>query len=175
MNTRVFPNWLEEVLRSRVCEAVRRHWVRPHAAELLVPPGPERVEQLARTALDTMLTRQFRVGPLPSPEVYEQFLAPIRRFVAKGKLIRVIVGYAPLKNPNAVTYSRANWARKIGAVRSDKSTALALSCLHDRWTGCYPDGWFRAHRGGLAANSRRTKSRSGSRVSGLIKNDMSFA
>ncbi len=110
MDTQVLSNLPDEALRSRVCEAVRRHWVQPHAAEPFVPPGPERVEQLARTALDTMLTRQFRVGPLPSPEVYEQFLAPIRRFVAKGKPIRVIVGYAPLKNPNAVPYSRADWA-----------------------------------------------------------------
>jgi hypothetical protein len=40
-----------------------------------------------------MLTRQFRVGPLPSSEMYDQFLAPIRRFVASGKPIRVTVGY----------------------------------------------------------------------------------
>jgi hypothetical protein len=57
-----------------------------------------------------MLTRQFRVGPLPPPELYEQFLGPIRRFVRKGKPIKVMVGYGPLKNPNAVSHRRADWA-----------------------------------------------------------------
>jgi hypothetical protein len=110
MNTLVLPDLPDEVLRSRIDEVIRRHWVQPHAAEPLTPPGPEHVEQLARTALDTMLTRQFRVGPLPSAEMYEKFLAPIRRFVAKGKPIRVTVGYGPHKNPNAVAHSRADWA-----------------------------------------------------------------
>jgi hypothetical protein len=100
----------DEILHARVDEVVRRQWVRPHAAEPLATPAAEDLEQLASTALDTMLTRQFRVGPLPSPEMYEQFLKPIRRFVAKGKPIRVTVGYGPLKNPNAVSYSCADWA-----------------------------------------------------------------
>ncbi|HTU92399.1 MAG TPA: L-tyrosine/L-tryptophan isonitrile synthase family protein [Gemmataceae bacterium] len=110
MNTLVLPDLPDEVLRSRVHEVVRRHWVQPHAAEPLDPPDPDCVEQFARTALDTMLTRQFRVGPLPSAQMYEQFLNPIRRFVRKGKPIRVTVGYGPLKNPNAVAYSRVDWA-----------------------------------------------------------------
>ena len=100
----------EDTLRARIGEVVRRHWVRPHAAEPLAPPDPQCVEQLARTALDTMLTRQFRVGSLPSSEMYEQFLTPIRRCVRQGQPIRVTVGYGPLKNPNAVAYSRADWA-----------------------------------------------------------------
>jgi hypothetical protein len=107
----------DELLHARVAEVVRRHWVRPHAAEpldLSAPSRPrwpsERIEKLARTVLDTLLTRQFRVGPLPSAEMYEQFLAPIRRFVRKGKPIRILVGYGPLKNPNAVSYSRSTTA-----------------------------------------------------------------
>lgn len=110
MNTLVLSDLPGEILRSRVHEVVLRHWVRPQAAESFAPPAPEGVEPLARTALDTMLTRQFRVGPLPSAQMYEQFLTPIRRFVRKGKPIRVTVGYGPLKNPNAVPYSRADWA-----------------------------------------------------------------
>jgi hypothetical protein len=39
--------------------------------------------------------------------MYEQFLAPIRLFVRKGNPIRILVGYGPMKNPNAVSYSRA--------------------------------------------------------------------
>ncbi len=110
MNTLILRDLPDEILRSRVHEVIRRHWVQPQPAEPFTPPEPERVEQLACRALDTMLTRQFRVGPLPSAELRERFLAPIRRFVAKGKPIRVTVGYGPLKNPNAVALSRADWA-----------------------------------------------------------------
>jgi hypothetical protein len=110
MNTLVLRDLPDEILRSRVHEVIQRHWVRPHASEPFAPPAPDQVEPLARTALDTMLTRQFRVGPLPSMEMCERFLVPIRRFVAKGKPIRVTVGYGPLKNPNAVAQSRADWA-----------------------------------------------------------------
>ena len=92
MGMLISPDLSDEILRCRVQEVLRRHWVRPHAAEpfdlgaLTRPRSPDQqVEQLARTALDTMLTRQYRVGPLPSPEMYEQFLAPIRRFVRNGK------------------------------------------------------------------------------------------
>ncbi len=144
------PDLSDEILRCRVHEVLRRHWVRPQASEPLATVEyslrkygsesrsdsatltSERVEQLARTALDTMLTRQFRVGPLPSPEMYEQFLAPIRRFVAKGKPIRVTVGYGPLKNPNAVAHSRADWAE-----------FFALSHLvawHNKVQRVYPPG-----------------------------------
>jgi pyoverdine/dityrosine biosynthesis protein Dit1 len=38
------------------------------------------------------------------------FLATIRRFVHKGRPIRVLVSYGPLKNLNADTYSRADGA-----------------------------------------------------------------
>jgi hypothetical protein len=110
MNTLGLTDLSDEVLRSRVHEVVRHHWVQPHSAEPLSPPEPEQVDKLARTALDTMLTRQFRVGPLPSAEMYERFLTPVRRFVAKGKPIRVTVGYGPHKNPNSVSHSTADWA-----------------------------------------------------------------
>jgi hypothetical protein len=110
MNTLILRDLPDEILAARVHEVIRRHWVQPQSAEPFSPPEPQRVESLARTALDTMLTRQFRVGPLPSAEMYEQFLTPICHFVAKGKPICVTVGYGPLKNPNAVAYSRADWA-----------------------------------------------------------------
>jgi hypothetical protein len=110
-------DWSKEILHARVDEVIRRHWILPHAAEPLELVTPSRlccpsecIEKLSRTALDTLLTRQFRVGALPSAEMYEQFLTPIRRFVRKGKPIRILVGYGPLKNPNAVSHSRADWA-----------------------------------------------------------------
>ena len=99
-----------EALRSRVAEVLRRHWLPPHPTEPLAAEAKGKVEDTARAALDTLLTRQFRVGPLPAAELYEQFLAPVRHFVRKGKPIKITVGYGPLKNPNAVTHSRADWA-----------------------------------------------------------------
>jgi hypothetical protein len=139
MSLFVSPNLPDEILRSRVDEVIRRHWVRPHAAEpldlgaLSRPRWPaERVEKLARTALDTMLTRQFRVGPLPSVEIYEQLLTPIRCFVLKGKPIRVIVGYGPLKNPNAVAHSRADWAEFFALCH--------LVAWHNKVQRVYPPG-----------------------------------
>jgi hypothetical protein len=122
----------EDTLRARIGEVVRRHWVRPHASETLAPPDPQAVEQLARTALDTMLTRQFRVGPLPSSEMYAQFLTPIRRCVRQGQPIRVTVGYGPLKNPNAVAHSRADWAEFFALCH--------LVAWHNKVQRVYPPG-----------------------------------
>jgi hypothetical protein len=128
----------DDVLRSRIVEVIRRHWVRPHAAEPLAtgglrpPLADARVEQLARTALDTMLTRQFRVGPLPSAELYEQFLTPIRHCVRRGEPIRVTVGYGPLKNPNTVSYSRADWAEFFALTH--------LVAWHNKVQRVYPPG-----------------------------------
>ncbi len=121
-----------EELRARVGEVVRRHWVRPHAAELSGPVAAERVEELARAALDTLLTRQFRVGPLPPADVYEQFLAPIRRFVRQGRPIRVTVGYGPLKNANAVPHSHADWAEFFALCH--------LVAWHNKVQRVYPPG-----------------------------------
>jgi hypothetical protein len=120
-----------DVLRARIAEAVWRHRVPPHPAEPLAPPPGERLEGVARAALDTMLTRQFRVGPLP-PDVYEQFLTPVRRFVNKGKPIRVTVGYGPLKNPNAVAHRRADWAEFFALCH--------LVAWHNKVQRVYPPG-----------------------------------
>lgn len=136
MGKLIAPDLPDETLRRRVHEVIRRHWVAPNVSETpalrRVPPSPEQVEKLARTTLDTMLTRQFRVGPLPSPRMYEQFLKPIRRFVSKGKPIRVTVGYGPLKNPNAVFSSRADWAEFFALCH--------LVAWHNKVQGVYPPG-----------------------------------
>jgi hypothetical protein len=113
-------------------EAVRQHWVRPHPAGPPGPPPGGRVEELARTALDTMLTRPFRVGPLPPPAVYEQFLAPVRRFLGKGRPIRVTVGYGPLKNPAAAAGRRADWAEFFALCH--------LVAWHNKVRRVYPPG-----------------------------------
>jgi hypothetical protein len=132
MDTRPSLDLPSEALRARVAEVVRRHWVRPQPAEPFALPAEQSIEDLARSILDTMLTRQFRVGPLPSADLYEQFLAPIRRRVRKGKPIRVTVGYGPLKNPNGVSYSRADWAEFFALCH--------LVSWHNKVRRVYPPG-----------------------------------
>src|SRR6185437_16205249 len=64
--------------------------------------------------------------------LYEQFLAPIRRFVRKGKPVRVTVGYGPLKNPNGVAHSRADWAEFFALCH--------LVAWHNKVQRVYPPG-----------------------------------
>jgi hypothetical protein len=64
--------------------------------------------------------------------MYERFLMAIRRFVRKGKPIRVIVGYGPLKNPNAVTRSCADWAEFFALCH--------LVAWHNKVQRVYPPG-----------------------------------
>jgi len=97
-------------LRERVAGIIKKHWVLPRFIEQAAPVPADRVEEVARAALDTMLTRQFRVGPLPAPEIYAQLLERVRRKVQRNLPIYVTVGYGPIKNLNAVNYSRADWA-----------------------------------------------------------------
>jgi hypothetical protein len=120
------------VLRQRVLEVVRRHWVAPRILDLTGPVPLARVEELSRAALDTMLTRQFRVGPLPSEAVYDQLLERVKRRVRKGQRIRVAVGYGPLKNQNAVSYSRADWAEFFALCH--------LVAWHNKVQSVYPPG-----------------------------------
>jgi hypothetical protein len=121
-----------ESLEARVVSLVHKHWVRPHAAEPLPPVATNRLEEVARAALDTMLTRQFRVGPLPPPELYNAFLAMVCRFVRKAKPIRVTVGFGPLKKQKGVAYSRADWAEFFALGH--------LVAWHDKVQRVYPPG-----------------------------------
>jgi hypothetical protein len=97
-------------LRERVMNTIRKHWIAPRFVDGPAPALAKRVEEVARAALDTMLTRQFRVGPLPTPEIYAHLLERIRRKVQRNLPIYVTIGYGPIKNLNAVGYSRADWA-----------------------------------------------------------------
>lgn len=97
-------------LPTQVQQTVEKHWVNPKREARPPPVSPEQVSSVAGRVLDTMLTRQFRVGPLPIPDVQAQLLERVRRRVERNEPIAVTVGYGPLKNPNAVPYSRADWA-----------------------------------------------------------------
>jgi hypothetical protein len=79
-----------------------------------------------------MLTRPFRVGPLPPPQVYDQLLDRVRRCVGRGRPIGVTVGYGPLKNQNAVPYSRADWAEFFALCH--------LVAWHNKVQAAYPPG-----------------------------------
>jgi hypothetical protein len=100
---------ISEPLLIRVKATVEKHWVQPKRDAQPAPTPADRVESVAARVLDTMLTRQYRVGPLPIPEVHAELLARVRRRVERNEPIAVTVGYGPLKNPNAVPYSRADW------------------------------------------------------------------
>lgn len=98
-----------ERLQAQVVETIRRALIKPNIGKSERIP-PDRVDQVAKAALDTMMTRQFRVGPLPPPEVHDQLLQRVRLQVSRGKPICVTIGYGPLKNQLGVNYSRADWA-----------------------------------------------------------------
>ncbi|MCS6851281.1 MAG: L-tyrosine/L-tryptophan isonitrile synthase family protein [Gemmataceae bacterium] len=126
------PRSCDRHLTERVVEVVRRHWNAPRKVERYSRPPKEKVEELARAALDTMLTRQYRVGPLPPPEVYDQLLLKVRKKVRKGRPIRIVLGYGPMKNQNAVPYSRADWAEFFALCH--------LVNWHNKVQAVYPPG-----------------------------------
>jgi hypothetical protein len=98
-------------LRDRTVESLRRHWVPLRVAPTPAEPVPRsHVEEVTRAALDSLLTRQFRVGPLPSPEIYAAILQRVQRRVQRNQRLRVAIGYGPMKNPNTTGHQRADWA-----------------------------------------------------------------
>jgi|SRR5579871_770434 len=121
-----------ETLRSSVADIVRKHWVRPHPPEPMPPLSEDKLEKTARAALDTLLTCQFRVGPFPAPDLYESFLTATRCWVRRGKPIRIFIGYGSVKNQNAVSDSRADWA--------DFFTLCQLAAWHNKLQRVYPPG-----------------------------------
>jgi Pyoverdine/dityrosine biosynthesis protein len=119
-------------LRSRVSDVLHAHW---KPARVEASPGPvpaDQVEIMSRAALDTMLTRQFRVGPLPTPKVYDQLLLRVRRRVRRNQSIKVTIGYGPLKNQHGVSYSRADWAEFFALCH--------LAAWHNKVQAVYPPG-----------------------------------
>jgi hypothetical protein len=99
-----------DALKARVVETIRKHWVPPRLAPDPAPMPAEQVEEVSRRVLDAMLTRPFRVGPLPPARAYAGLLWRVRRCVRQNRPVTVTVGYGPLKNPHGAPYSRADWA-----------------------------------------------------------------
>src|SRR5262249_29229378 len=119
-------------LRARAEEAICRHWAAPSPRRPLGPLPSAEVEPRSRATLDTLLTRPFRVGRLPTPAVYEPLLERVRRRVRKGEPIKVTVGFGPLKTPAAVAESRADWAEFF--------TLCHLVAWHNKVQRVYPPG-----------------------------------
>jgi hypothetical protein len=119
-------------LRQRVVEAVRAHRREPRPAAAMPELAPGRVPEVARAALDALLTRPFRVGPLPPREVYDQLLARVLRRVRRGQPIRISMGFGAQKNPNGVADSRADWAEFFALCH--------LIAWHNKVQAVYPPG-----------------------------------
>jgi hypothetical protein len=122
----------ETNVKQCVIEILRRHWVKPVPPQTLASLSSQRIDHYARAALDVILTRQYRVGPLPEPLIYQELLERVRFFVAQGKPITITVGYGPLKNQNAVPYSAADWAEFFALTH--------LASWHNKVQKVYPPG-----------------------------------
>jgi hypothetical protein len=119
-------------LAAKVAAELGRIFVRPMVAPQHYQVPADKVDELARATLDAMLVRAFRVGTLPSDEDYAQLLARTRHWVARGEPVRIMIGYAPMKNPNSSDHTHADWA---------ESFALAhLVAWHNKVTSVYPPG-----------------------------------
>jgi hypothetical protein len=121
-----------ELLPTKVAAAVNRHLVRAAASQPFAPQAPSQIAEVSRQALDAILTRQFRVGPLPDAAVHAELLDRVERRVRRGERIFITVGYGPLKNQNAVPYSRADWAELFALTH--------LAALHNKVQAIYPPG-----------------------------------
>jgi nucleoside-diphosphate-sugar epimerase len=123
-------------LRASVEQAIRAHLRVPRQASAAGLISPERIDEVARAALAAMLTRPFRVGPLPPPEVHARLYRRVRRRVARGQPIHLSVGFGAVKNPNGVAESRADWAEFFALSH--------LIALHNKVQSVYSPGlWIR--------------------------------
>jgi nucleoside-diphosphate-sugar epimerase len=119
-------------LRARVEQAIRPHLRALQQAADAGPMSPERIDEVARAALAAMLTRPFRIGPFPPPEVHARLFRRVRRRVARGQPIYLSVGFGAVKNPNGVAESRADWAEFFALSH--------LIALHNKVQLIYPPG-----------------------------------
>lgn len=132
MNANSLPMPATERLRVQALAAIEAHLVRAAPSLPLAARDSAGAAKLSKQVLDTILTRQFRVGPLPGGAVYAGLLERVRRRVDRGERIYITIGYGPLKNQNAVPYSRADWAELFALTH--------LAALHNKVQAVYPPG-----------------------------------
>ena len=97
-------------LANRVDKEIRSRWLEIPVFDRTFRTPLNRYDKLARTTLAAMLVRKFRVKKLPDPEERELVLARVRHWVRRSQPIRITLGYAPMKNQNAVSYNHCDWA-----------------------------------------------------------------
>ncbi len=111
---------------------LERLWIKPQPTPARFEVPPSEVATLAKATLDVMLVRAFRVTPLPPADEYAQLFARVSHWVERGKPIRVMLGYGPMKNPKTASQTRADWAEFF---------ALAhLASWHNKVCAVYPPG-----------------------------------
>src|SRR4051812_8926223 len=86
-------------LRTRAIDEIRRRWITPAGWDKNYRAPTSGIASLAKSALDSMLVRDFRVTPYPPAEEYEQLLARVQHWVARSEPIQIRIGYSPMKNP----------------------------------------------------------------------------
>jgi len=119
-------------LAEQVRAEIERLWTRPQSTPARFEVPPSEVAPLAKAVLDAMLVRAFRVTPLPPPDEYAQLLARVAHWVRRGKPIRVLIGYGPMKNPKTTSHACADWSEFF---------ALAhLAAWHNKVCAVYPPG-----------------------------------
>jgi Pyoverdine/dityrosine biosynthesis protein len=122
----------EPSLADQVRSAIRRSWIEPLTAPTRNDVPPDEVAALSKSVLDAMLVRAFRVTPYPSKDEYAQLFSRVSQWVRRGKPIRVVIGYGPMKNPKTASHTHADWAEFF---------ALAhLAAWHNKVCAVYPPG-----------------------------------
>lgn len=122
----------EETIGEKAIAEIRRRWVEPTETPREFSVEPSQVDQLAKKTLDAMLVRRWRVTPLPPQEEYDQLLARVKHWVARGEPIRIMLGYAPMKNPKTVPHTHADWAEFFAFCH--------LCTWHNKVCTVYPPG-----------------------------------
>jgi hypothetical protein len=117
---------------DRAIDEIRRRWVRPAVWDKTYRMPPNNVAATAKSALDAMLVRDFRVTPSPSADEYKKLLARVQYWVARSEPIQIRIGYAPMKNPRTVEHTEADWAEFFALCH--------LAAWHNKVQAVYPPG-----------------------------------
>lgn len=123
---------LLDQFRMKIEAQLKEHWVPVEASQPIPPQHGAALERMVRDVFDVMMTRQFRVGPLPDAFETEEILARLRACIASGKPITITLGFAAVKNQNAVAYHRADWAEFFALGH--------LAAWHNKVQKVYPPG-----------------------------------
>ena len=101
--------YLDE-LSKRIEAEIRSRWIELPIIDRQYHTPPDEVDSVSKAALDAILVRKFRVTKLPDDEERRQLFSRVRYFVRRSRPIQIRLGYAPMKNQNAVTYSHCDWS-----------------------------------------------------------------